>query len=254
MVRSRDGRYLVERWIASSTPVGWSPAGSDQGLSLLAGFRPALKLRDALKWLPDVLLGPARAASHDAEFRVLTKILDAYDPIGFHFHQTDDYVRAHPGDCPNERFGKDEAYYFLPGPRGACPYTHVGLSPDVTMPDLLAAMATGREALLDVSPHFLQQPGMGFFVPAGLVHSPGTMLTLEVQQSSDVGAGFSLTRHEVSSGDKIPPSAWKLFDQIDLELCRAARSSATVQPPAAEDHRGTIGPGAVVDHAARHYA
>ena len=59
MVRRRDGKYLVERWIASSTRAGWGDPNTQNGLSHLAEFRPATRLADALQALPDVLLGPA---------------------------------------------------------------------------------------------------------------------------------------------------------------------------------------------------
>lgn len=220
MVRRRDGKYLVERWIASSTGVGWGAADADEGRSYLAGFRPVLRLKDALACLPEFLLGSRRAAAHDGEFRVLTKVLDPYDPIGFHFHQSDAYVRANPGRFPTERFGKDEAYYFLPGPKGAWPYTHVGILPDVSTEELIRAMQAGREALLDISPYILQRQDTGFFVPAGMVHSPGTMLTLEVQQPSDVGGGFGLSLPETVSRAEREAAARGIFDQIDLDLCR----------------------------------
>jgi hypothetical protein len=221
-VRRRDGRCLVERWIASSTCAGWGDPNTLDGLSVLAEFRPKTYLRDALRALPEALLGAERASSHQGEFRVLTKVLDAYDPIGFHFHQKDQDVQAAPQAFPGERFGKDEAYYFLPGPKGAWPYTHVGTWPNVTDDELIAAMASGREALLEISPYFLQRSGMGFFVPAGLVHSPGTALTLEIQQPSDVGAGFDLPEQPGGTPSEISlkTAGQALLRHVDLNLCR----------------------------------
>lgn len=215
MVR-RGNKYLVERWIASTTRAGWGDPNTENGLSYLAEFRPATRLLNALQALPDVLLGHPRARAHASRFRVLTKILDPFDPIGFHFHQKDETVWADPAAFPGEDCGKDEAYYFLPGPKGAWPYTHVGILPEVTDEQLIAAMRAGREALLEISPYFLQRPGTGFFVPAGLVHSPGTVLTLEIQQPSDVGAGFGLYGRDEAD----PAAIDRLFRQVDLDLCR----------------------------------
>jgi hypothetical protein len=222
MVRRRDGKYLVERWIASGTRAGWGDPNTENGLSHLAGFRPTTRLADALQALPDVLLGPVRAAAHAGQFRVLTKILDPYDAIGFHLHQRDEDVRADPARFPGEHCGKDEAYYFLPGPKGAWPYTHVGILPDVTHTDLVAAMQAGRDALLEISPYFLQRPGTGFFVPAGLVHSPGTVLTLEIQQPSDVGAGFGLygPDRNLTDAPALETAAQRVLRHVDLALCR----------------------------------
>jgi hypothetical protein len=218
----RNGKYLVERWIASSTRAGWGDPNTQNGLSHLAEFRPATRLAEAVQALPDVLLGPGRAAAHAGQFRVLTKILDPYDPIGFHFHQKDETVRADPAAFPGEFCGKDEAYYFLQCPKGAWPYTHVGILPEVTREQLVAAMSAGREALLEISPYFLQRPGTGFFVPAGLVHSPGTVLTLEIQQPSDVGASFGLhTRgHDLADPIALEAAAQQVLRHVDLDLCR----------------------------------
>jgi hypothetical protein len=220
--RRRDGKCLVERWIASSSRATWGNPDTLDGLSVLAGFRPATYLRDALRALPDILLGPRRAAAHQGEFRVLTKILDPFDPLGFHFHQKDQDVWAEPERFWGERFGKDEAYYFLPGPKGAWPYTHVGFLPDISRHELIAAMIAGREALLEISPCFVQRAGMGFFVPAGLVHSPGTALTLEIQQPSDVGGGFGLRVPKDRTADpaELEAMAQQVLRHVDLELCR----------------------------------
>ncbi len=221
-VRRRDGKYLVERWIASSTRAGWGDPNTQDGFSYLADFRPGIRLRDALQAQPEVLLGPKRASAHQGEFRVLTKILDPYDPIGFHFHQTDQDVQANSQLFSGERFGKDEAYYFLPGPKGAWPYTHVGFLPDITRQELVAAMAAGREALLEISPYFLARPGTGLFVPAGLVHSPSTVLTLEIQQPSDVGAGFGLglSPEDRSNPAAVESAAQRALRHVDLPLCQ----------------------------------
>lgn len=220
MVRRRDGQYLVERWIASTTHASWSRRDSGAGLSRLLGFRPSLELKTAIELMPEPLLGPRRIGATAALFPVLTKILDPFDPIGFHYHQTDAYVHGHPDRFVQDHCGKDEAYYFLPGPMGAWPYTHVGFHPHVTEAQLVEAMAGGREALLGLSPYFLQQPNTGFFVPAGMVHSPGTMLTLEVQQPSDVGGGFGLHAPADASAAQRQAAARSVFDEVDLDLCR----------------------------------
>ena len=252
-VRRHDGKYLVERWIASSTRAGWGDPDTLDGLSTLADFRPAIYLRDALQALPEMLLGAERARAHQGEFRVLTKILDAYDPIGFHFHHKDQDVWADPQAFPGEKSGKDEAYYFLPGSKGAWPYTHVGIQPDVTRNELIAAMAAGREALLEISPYFLQRPGMGFFVPAGLVHSPGTVLTLEIQQPSDVGGGFGLRKSPDGVSD-LEAAAQLALRHVDLDLCRRPRFAGAFCSNSRSCRGMRIRAGVLVDHPAAGHA
>jgi len=191
--RRSDGLFVSERWIASSTEAANPNPIPGEGLSVLAGFRPRTTLRDAVAALPERLLGPRRAEAHEGQFRVLTKLLDPYEAIYFHYHARDEDVWANPEHFRGQRFGKDEAYYFLDAPKGPTPYTHVGLFPGVGREDLVRAMKRGRDALLEISPCFVQKIGHGYFVPAGVIHSPGTALTLEVQQPSDVGTVVDLT-------------------------------------------------------------
>jgi hypothetical protein len=184
--RPRDRLWVPERWIASTTPARNPRPLEGEGLSLLDVPGRRIFLAQALALRGARLLGEARFRAHGPEFRVLTKILDAAEPIAFHFHARDEDVARFRRYFAGHRFGKDEAYYFLDAPRGPVPYTHAGLLPGVTRSDLRRATERGREALLDLSPVFVQRPGEGFFLPAGIPHSPGTALTLEVQQPSDV--------------------------------------------------------------------
>ncbi|HEY7087866.1 MAG TPA: hypothetical protein VH518_07225 [Tepidisphaeraceae bacterium] len=156
------------------------------GLSLIEGITPALSLRDAIKLAPLELLGQDLMDAHGPEFRVLVKILDPGEAIVFHLHASDVQVARMKRQFRGHRLGKDEAYYFLDAPRGSQPYTHVGLRGGVTKHDLKAAAGRGAEFVLELSPSFYQQVGEGFFLPAAVPHRPGTALTLEIQQPSDV--------------------------------------------------------------------
>ena len=178
--------WIPERWIASTVEATNPHPIKGEGLSYLAIRNVDLTLRDALQLRGDVLLGEERNRAHESDFRVLVKILDPYEPIVFHFHANDDAVSNHPKYFPEHRFGKDEAYYFLEAPKGDVPYTHVGLYPGVTMKELKDAITKGRDYALELSPYIYQRYGEGFFVPGGLPHRPGTALTLEIQQPSDV--------------------------------------------------------------------
>jgi hypothetical protein len=199
-VRSRvaapRGVFRPERWIASTVLATNPDPIPSEGLSEVADTRRRLTLKDAIAERPDELLGDGRR-----EFAVLAKILDAREPIVFHFHATDEQVRRMPRRFPGNRFGKDEAYYFLDGDKATCPYTHAGLWPGVDRRTLERALERGREAALELSPAFLQRIGEGFFTPAGVPHRPGTALTLEIQQPSDV---YTLLETR-SSGRVLPP-------------------------------------------------
>ncbi len=186
----KENLYRSERWIASTSTAENPFPQKQEGLSLVDIPGQDFSLKDALAAHPEILLGSEYARSHDNEFRVLIKILDAHEPIVFHVHATDGDVKKHPHWFRGQRFGKTEAYYYLEAPKGPYPYTHFGLHPGVTAKDLLAAIEKGRDYLIDLSPSFHQQYETGFFTPAGIPHSPGTALTLEIQQPSDVYAFF----------------------------------------------------------------
>jgi hypothetical protein len=196
-------QWIPERWIGSSTHAINAPSIPSGGLSMLAGARRPIALRDAVRAAPEQMLGPDLLAAHGTEFRVLVKILDPAEAIVFHLHATDKQVRRMPTNFRGHRFGKDEAYYFLDGvPKGPTPYTHVGLHEGVTRRELIDAVKRGREHALELSPCVHQEYETGFFVPAGVPHRPGTALTLEVQQPADVNT--FLETH--AGGRRRPPS------------------------------------------------
>lgn len=180
----RDQMWVPERWLASTTDALNPNPIPGEGLSRLSGSQ--LTLKDAIEAVPERLLGASRFNAHGPEFRVLVKLLDGAIPITFHFHASDQMLSKYPRNFKGHRFGKGEAYYFLDGPKGQCPYTHVGLQPGTTANDLKKALARGQEAALELSPFFLQRYEEGFYLPAGVVHRPGTAYTLEIQQPSDV--------------------------------------------------------------------
>ena len=217
--------WIPERWIGSSVSAVNAPGIPTGGLSMLADVRKPIALRDAIKAAPERMLGPDLLAAHGPEFRVLVKVLDPADAIIFHLHATDKQVRRMPRRFKGHRFGKDEAYYFLPSvPKGPMPYTHVGLHDGVTRKQLLKAVRRGAPHALELSPCLYQEYETGFFVPAGVPHRPGTALTLEVQQPSDVNTfleteagGRRMSPREVHAGFK---SMEEAFGLIELETSR----------------------------------
>jgi len=194
--------WRPERWIASTVQAANPSPIPGEGISRLAVRGTAITLPDALERRGERILGRERWAAYGADFPVLIKILDPAEPIILHFHARDEDVWRHPEHFHGHRFGKDEAYYFLDAPKGAEPYTHAGLYPGVTRHALAEAMAGGRDRLLELSPAIYQRIGEGLFVPAGVPHRPGTALTLEVQQPSDV---YTLLEPISSGGRRLSP-------------------------------------------------
>ncbi len=179
-------RWVPERWIASTVEAAHVNPAAGEGLSFLDVPGVPLTLREAIQARASEILGEDLTAKYGAEFPVLNKILDPHYPIVFHFHARDKDVRSHPEYFSRHRWGKEEAYYFLPRPKGPVPYTHLGLFPGVTKDDLGRAVAAGGEHALELSPVTPQVFEQGMYVPSGVPHRPGTALTLEIQQPSDV--------------------------------------------------------------------
>ncbi len=230
----RARQWRPERWIASTVRAMPSSPRSTDGLSRLAlegAGRATVTFRQALKWRGERILGAEGFARYGVSFPLLVKILDPGEPIVFHFHARDRDVQRHPQRFPGQHSGKDEAYYFLPAPRGATPYLHVGLCPGVTRRTLAEAIARG--APLDLSPVVHQRPGEGFFVPAGIPHRPGTALTLEIQQPSDV---YTLLEYRWGDRPLSPAQMHPGFASIEEALAMIDYEAAT-DPRLLERHR-----------------
>jgi hypothetical protein len=218
-LRTRRAPNVPERWIGSSVEAINPPPLPKGGLSMLADL-PTLSLRDAIKAAPREMIGEELLARHGAEFRVLVKLLDPGEAIPFHIHATDAQVKRMPKHFRGHRFGKDEAYYFpRVEPKGPLPYSHVGLYPGVSKRELFDAVKKGRDGALEFSPVLYQEYETGFFLPAGVPHSPGTALTLEIQQPSDVytlletrAAGKEMSPQQIHPGFKSLEEAFELID------------------------------------------
>jgi hypothetical protein len=118
----------------------------------------------------------------------LAKIFDYAARLPLHLHQRQEHA-ALVG-----RHSKDEAYYFPPGvDQGPHPETFLGVQPgiaerqdyEVLLPYLVD---WDSDLILRHSVAYLQVPEEGFFVPSGVLHGPGTALTIELQEDSDVFA------------------------------------------------------------------
>ncbi|WP_205472191.1 hypothetical protein [Nocardioides sp. SYSU D00038] len=181
---------VCERWLASTTKADNRIGPDDEGLSHVVGEHgDRMLLRDAVAADPAAVLGASYAATHPAGLGRLAKIFDYAYRLPYHVH-------------PPQRFAslvgcnaKDESYHFLPGDLGAHPETFFGVHPwiaeqgagEVLLPYLVD---WDSDLVLRHARAELQVPGEGFHVPSGVLHAPGTALTLELQEDSDVLAMF----------------------------------------------------------------
>ena len=182
---------ICERWLASTTPADNRVTVPDEGLSAISTEDgTTLLLRDAVRAAPEQLLGATYAAAHPDGLGRLAKIFDYADRLPFHIHPPQAYA-----DRVGRR-AKDEAYHFLPGADpGAHPETFLGVHPHLAAGPREDALLPYLEAwdsdlILTTSRAYLQVPGEGFDVRSGVLHGPGTALTLELQEDSDVLSMF----------------------------------------------------------------
>ena len=182
---SPERGWICERWLASSVEAVNPVKVQDEGLSFIAFAQGPgrLSLRDALQLLPGRLLGDKYAREHDNRFGVLSKVLDIGAPIPWHIHAREEDAKRYWS-----MNGKEEAYYFLDTEnKGPLPYSHLGVHVDVTENDLLLILKRWNDdKSLDLSPAYRLNIGEGFHIFPGVPHAPGTALTLEVQEESDV--------------------------------------------------------------------
>jgi len=205
--------FICERWLASETEADNEIPFENEGLSCVQ-CEGEILLRDAVSCCKEAILGAAYARSHDSLGR-LAKLYDFGTRIFFHYHQT---------RRDAEKLGrnsKEEAYYFPTGvDLGPHPETFFGVHPYIVDQgrqfDLLLPFLEkwDDDLILMHSRAYANIPGDGFHLPAGLLHAPGTALTLELQEPSDVMGVLQATvegRHmskQLLSKD-IPPAEFR---------------------------------------------
>jgi hypothetical protein len=177
---------ICERWLASTTPADNAVRVPDEGLSFLALENGAdVTLREAVAAAPGLIMGAAYAATHPTLDR-LAKIFDYGDSLPYHFHQ----MKRHAALVG--RNSKEEAYFFPAGvDMGPHPESYLGVHPsiverrqfDLFLPHLVE---WNSDRILQYSRAYRLLPGDGFHIPAGVLHAPGSALTIELQEDSDV--------------------------------------------------------------------
>jgi len=205
---------ICERWLASTTVADNRIGPDDEGLSYLALDGGAqVTLRDAIESDPVAIMGAAYAATHDGLGR-LAKIFDYSTRLPFHLHQRQEHA-ALVG-----RRSKDEAYYFPPGvDMGPHPESFLGLHPSVAEAGnherLLPFLeAWDSDLILQHSVGYTQVADQGFHIPSGVLHAPGSALTIELQEDSDVFAMLqALNAGRIISKELL----WKDVRQEDRE-------------------------------------
>lgn len=182
--------YVCERWLASTTRADNRIGPDDEGLSYAVDRQGGRRtLAEIVASAPAAVMGAEYARAHPGLGR-LAKIFDFGARIPYHVHPPADQA---------ERVGrnsKDEAYYFPPGvDMGEHPETFFGVHPyiargprgDALLPFL---ERWNDDAILENAFAYRQVPEEGFLIDSGILHAPGTALTIELQEESDTLAMF----------------------------------------------------------------
>ena len=184
-----DRGEICERWLASTTQADNRIDIADEGLSYLGLEGHRITLRDAVAAAPVEMMGADYARPHSGLGR-LAKVFDYRTRLPYHIHPRSQHA-ARVGRNP-----KEEAYFFPEGvDMGAHPESFLGVNPwiveerrqDVLLPYLVD---WNSDEILRHSRAWLLMPEDGFLIPAGVLHAPGTALTIELQEDSDTLAVF----------------------------------------------------------------
>ena len=181
---------ICERWLGSETQADNEVKHPNEGLSYIDLKGHEILLRDAVKAAGGEIMGAEYAKDHKNLGR-LAKIYDYKGRIFYHFHQTQDEASKVGATS------KEEAYYYPEGvDLGPHPETFFGVHPYIVEQNkqdevlLPALKAWDTELILQHSRAYLNVPGEGFHLPAGVLHAPGSAVTIELQEPSDVMSVF----------------------------------------------------------------
>ncbi|HUX99579.1 MAG TPA: hypothetical protein VMV49_08505 [Candidatus Deferrimicrobium sp.] len=201
---SRGG--IDERWFASTIKADNGPLTlPDEGLSYIfieSGTKGSkILLKDAIELMGSEIIGKKLMDKYNG-WPMYAKFFDNLEPLPLHLHQNDEQA-AEIGQK-----GKPEGYYFprqLNNHPGYFPHTYFGLNPGTTKEQVKECIKNwdkGDNQILMLSKAYKLEVGTGWYVPPGILHAPGSLLTYEPQGASDVFAMFqNLTWNRYISKD-----------------------------------------------------
>lgn len=214
--------FVCERWIVSETKADNTIDTPHEGQSWIkTSTGEPLLLIDALKVAGDLLLGADYAKRHRGLDRLL-KIYDYKTRLFYHIHQMkEDAAKVGMNS-------KEEAYHYLDADLGAHPETFFGVHPYIVRENLQEELFVpyleqwSGDEILQHAFAYTNVAGEGFHLPPGILHAPGTALTLELQESSDI---MSILQAEID-GVKIDKNM--LYRHIPADLVEAKKERAVL--------------------------
>lgn len=178
---------VMERWLCAVNGARTkNPLRPDQGFSYaITEDGQKFLFKDAIAELGADLIGKELQQKYGT-FPVYSKFFDYETPLYFHFHPRTEV--AQKVGCE----AKPECYYFPPqlnpwSGRRASTYFgfHEGVTKDQVF-NCIKHFGDYDTRITDLSQAFNIAPGQGWYVPAGVIHAPGSLLTYEPQWCTDL--------------------------------------------------------------------
>lgn len=227
---------IMERWFCSETHAVNRIDIPTEGISFLDIPGEDISIPEALKACKEEILGEEYAKDHDCLGR-LVKIYDFKTRLFLHIHQKQEDLDS------QGKVSKDEAYHYLDAPLGDHPESFFGvhkyivdrgLQYDIFQP-LIEAWDCSEEELLRYSFALQNVPGEGFYLDSGILHAPGTALTMEIQEPSDVGAiyqpnvnGYPISKNML--GKDVSPEAIEKYGSVEAAALHQVDWEASADP------------------------
>lgn len=227
---------IMERWFCSETHAVNTIDIPTEGISFLEIPGEDITIPEALKECRMEILGEEYGKTHDCLGR-LVKIYDFKTRLFLHIHQKQEDLNS------QGKVSKDEAYHYLDAPLGDHPESFFGVHRYIvekglqykTYLPLLQAWDCKEEELLRYSFALQNVPGEGFYLDSGILHAPGTALTMEIQEPSDVGAiyqpnvnGYPINKKML--GKDVAPEAVEKYGSVEMAALHQIDWEASADP------------------------
>lgn len=185
---------ICERWLASTTSANNGPLTSvNEGQSYVASQTSSgtekVLFKDMIEEMGNEILGEEIISKYKG-WRVLNKLFDNYGRIPHHIHLREEHAKL------VGKTAKPEAYYFpvqLNHKLNSSPISYMGFEPGTTKEDVIKSLERwdqGDNGMVYLSKAYRLQPGTGWSIDAGIIHGPGSLVTFEPQNASDVMSIF----------------------------------------------------------------